>query len=307
MIRGSSNGRIAGLESTGRALPLSSSGGIISRVLARTAVESSLSRWRVSLLVGVCSMAGAFAAGGSIGVAGVAGLASFLLCAGCSAVNQWQERRTDILMERTSGRPLPTGRMTGREALLRGAVWSLAGGLLYCFTPGAGWALFISVLAVPALYNGIYTPLKRHSPMAVLAGGVPGALPPLVGWLAGGGAVDHPVLLGVCGALYLWQVPHFWLLSDRYRDEYRRAGLAVARDSFSPPVYRGILTIWTVSFYFAAAAASFAAALPGLSLGAVLCALIAAAAVLSGGRAVSFLAVHGSLLAGILTVIGLSV
>jgi protoheme IX farnesyltransferase len=124
-------------------------------------------------------------------------------------------------MARTRTRPLPAGRMP--VGLARGlALGLLALGLglaALCAPAAAGVGL-----AVIALYNGVYTPLKKRTALALLAGGLAGAAPPVLGWAAAG--APHPALppLAVAGVLYVWQVPHFWLLAWRHREDFAAAG-----------------------------------------------------------------------------------
>jgi protoheme IX farnesyltransferase len=173
--------------------------------------------------------------------------AAALLAAGCSAVNQLQERRQDALMRRTRGRPLPTGRLTPAVA-----GWFAAACL------GAALALLAAVsleihaaapLAVAglviALYNGVYTPLKMLTPYCTLIGGAAGAAPPLLGFAAAGGQLADPRILAVALVLYLWQVPHFWLLAREHLDDYRAAGFAVAPRfrRTSPPVFAWLASL----------------------------------------------------------------
>lgn len=204
----------------------------------------ALARWRVSLAVAAATAGGSLlAAGGSAGLSGALAVpGSLLLCAGCSALNQLQERDTDALMRRTWDRPLPARRIPPRGAFLCAALWCAAG--LVCYLGAGGMRLLALGLAVPLLYNGLYTPLKRRTPLAMLVGGLAGALPPLIGWLAAGRRADEPAILCFCAALYLWQVPHFWRLAERHAADYRAAGLPLAEDALPVPLYRGLLLLW---------------------------------------------------------------
>ncbi len=151
-----------------------------------------------------------------------------LLAAAGSALNQLLERDLDRLMLRTRNRPLPKGELTPAAV-----AWIGAG----CLTAGAGLlfgqGLIPALLGLAALcwYLLVYTPLKRRTPLALALGGLSGAAPPVIGWcVAGGGPGDFPVVL-LAGILYLWQVPHFWLLQRRHAEDYRRAGLPVFHQS----------------------------------------------------------------------------
>lgn len=145
-----------------------------------------------------------------------------LVVVGAHAINQWMERDVDARMHRTQHRPLPSGRLAP-EAALRMGVWLSAIGLA---------VLAISVSSLSALlaaaswasYILIYTPLKRVTPLCTLAGAIPGALPPLIGWAGVRGTLDAPAWT-LFAILFIWQLPHFLAIAVMYRDDYARAGL----------------------------------------------------------------------------------
>jgi protoheme IX farnesyltransferase len=151
-----------------------------------------------------------------------------LVASGACAFNQITERDVDALMERTAGRPLPSGRLSVSEAVAFAALTG-ATGVAYL-------ALLVNVvtaaLAAATLlsYALIYTPLKRRTPLATLFGAVPGALPIVGGWTAAGGALDVRALV-LFWILFLWQLPHFLALGWIYREEYARAGLKLVSAS----------------------------------------------------------------------------
>jgi protoheme IX farnesyltransferase len=147
-----------------------------------------------------------------------------LAAAGTLALNQVLERDLDARMERTRRRPLPDGRLQPGEATVFGGLLT-AGGVAYLgVSVGTGCAAVIAVIAV--LYLGLYTPLKRVSPLATVLGAVPGALPPVAGWVAARGelGVGAAVLFAI---LFLWQLPHTLAIARLYRDDYARAGIRV--------------------------------------------------------------------------------
>jgi protoheme IX farnesyltransferase len=145
-----------------------------------------------------------------------------LAAGGTLALNQYLERDTDSVMERTRHRPLPDGRLQPREAAWFGSLITMAG-LVYLAL--AVNLMSAGVTAVITLtYLLLYTPLKRKSSLCMLVGAVPGALPPVIGWVAAGGAltVDAWVLFAI---LFLWQVPHTLAIARLYRDDYAKAGI----------------------------------------------------------------------------------
>lgn len=149
----------------------------------------------------------------------------FLLAAGSSALNQVQERVTDALMRRTAERPLACGRLTPAAGTVIGLV--CASGGLAVLAIGTGRAPALLGLAALAWYLAVYTPLKRMSSLAVLAGTPCGAIPPLLGWLAAGGTLSAPQPLALALFMVLWQVPHYWLLALPDRHDLQMAGFRV--------------------------------------------------------------------------------
>jgi protoheme IX farnesyltransferase len=146
---------------------------------------------------------------------------TLLVASGTATLNQWMERVYDGQMRRTATRPLPSGRMSGREAFQFGVLLSLAGGLYLAVTVN----LLASMLAVSTLlsYLLIYTPLKRKTALCTLLGAIPGAMPTLIGWAGGAGTID-PQAWFLFGILFLWQFPHFLAIALMYRHDYERAG-----------------------------------------------------------------------------------
>ncbi|HEV8313446.1 MAG TPA: heme o synthase, partial [Burkholderiaceae bacterium] len=144
-----------------------------------------------------------------------------LAAAGANALNQHIERAHDAVMQRTRFRPLPAGRIAPRDALLLGVAAGTFGVSYLAVLVGTYAALLTAGTFLS--YVLLYTPLKRVTPWSLLVGAVPGALPPLIGWSAAAGRLDHQAWL-LFGIMYLWQIPHFLAIAWRYRDDYARAG-----------------------------------------------------------------------------------
>ncbi|NJB67831.1 protoheme IX farnesyltransferase [Desulfobaculum xiamenense] len=190
---------------------------------------------------------------------------AFFLCAGCSALNQVQEWRIDARMSRTASRPVASGRMTPAAGAGAAALTMGLGAGLYWM---AGGALVLAVCAgVVALYNGLYTPLKRHTSFAVLVGGVAGALPPYTGWLCAGGEPLDTGILGVGLMIYLWQVPHFWMLAELHREDFAAAGLPVTPLRMPRRIFNPLMYLWVVGYFTAALALPVLVDAPGAALG----------------------------------------
>ena len=147
-----------------------------------------------------------------------------LVAAGTNALNQLRERDVDSRMHRTRGRPLPSGRLSPRAAAVFAGAISLMG------VSYLAWAVNLLTAGLAALtllsYVCLYTPLKQRTTLNTLVGAVPGALPIVGGWTAAGGKLG-PAVLALFWILFLWQLPHFLALAWIYRDDYRRAQLAM--------------------------------------------------------------------------------
>src|SRR5579872_4632144 len=184
----------------------------------------TLTKPEVNLLILMTTSAGYYLA--SRGPLKIGGLVStlvgtLLVASGTATLNQWMERVWDGQMRRTSMRPLPSGRISSREALIFGILLSVAGGIYLA----AAVNLLSALLAISTLlsYLFIYTPLKRKTPLCTMIGAFPGSVPILIGW-AGAGAVINRQALLLFGLLFLWQFPHFLAIALMYRDDYSRAG-----------------------------------------------------------------------------------
>lgn len=144
-----------------------------------------------------------------------------LAAGGTLALNQYIERDADAQMDRTRGRPLPTGRLEPLDALLFGAIVTALGLLVLMLfaNPLSGLVTATTVVT----YLGLYTPMKRTTPLCGVVGAVPGALPPVTGWVAahGGFGAGAWVLFAI---LFLWQLPHSLAIAQLYATDYARAG-----------------------------------------------------------------------------------
>jgi len=184
-----------------------------------------LTRCELSAMVACSGLAGSLFASGRWQLQSLLSLLGiWLLAAGSSALNQWQEQDLDARMLRTRERPLPTGQLRPRTALFVSAFCLGSGLLLVLLLPNGGMALLLGLLAV-IWYNGIYTPLKRRTSFAALPGAICGALPPMICWVGAGQSLLAPEILILSGTLFLWQIPHTWLLLCHYRLDLQRSGL----------------------------------------------------------------------------------
>lgn len=148
-------------------------------------------------------------------------LGGFLVTGAANIINQIKEVEFDKLMTRTMDRPLPTGVLTKNEAAIFGLIIGSLGLYLHYVTCNPLTALLSFVSLV--LYGFVYTPLKRVGPIAVFVGAIPGAMPPLLGWVAVHGEISTAALV-LYGIQFIWQFPHFWAIAWIADEDYKKAG-----------------------------------------------------------------------------------
>jgi protoheme IX farnesyltransferase len=177
-------------------------------------------------------------------------LGIFILACGSAALNHYQDKDRDALMKRTMKRPIPSGKMSGTAVLMISLIEIVTG--TYLIYIGSNFlAAQLGLLAL-IWYNGIYTPLKRKTAVAVIPGSIIGSIPPMVGWVAGGGSLTDPRLLVLAFFFFVWQVPHFWLLMLNYGKEYEEAGYPSITAKISKQQIKNATFIWTAATAVAA-------------------------------------------------------
>lgn len=175
-------------------------------------------------------------------------LGVFLLAGGSSALNECQESKYDAKMPRTMNRPIPTGKISLSNAVVVSVMFCLAGLFVLYYNFGAitaGLGLLNLVW-----YNLIYTYLKRVSSFAVVPGSLVGAIPAFMGWTAAGGYVFQPTIIFVAFFLFIWQIPHFWLLMIKYGKEYEEAGFKTINQAVNSGNLKMIIFAWVVATSF---------------------------------------------------------
>jgi protoheme IX farnesyltransferase len=149
-------------------------------------------------------------------------LGGFLVSGGAVTINQILEKDVDAIMNRTKGRPIPTGRVSIPEATIFSILISFAGLMLLLYSTNILTATLSLVSLI--LYSFVYTPLKRVGSIAVFVGAIPGALPPLLGWVAATGQISVEAIM-LFSIQFVWQFPHFWAIAWVSYDDYKKAGI----------------------------------------------------------------------------------
>jgi protoheme IX farnesyltransferase len=195
----------------------------LSLILAKARAYVQLLKFRLSLLVAFSCAFGFVLASANINfyTLFMLFLGGFLLSGASVTINQVIEKDYDKLMTRTRNRPLPTGRVSIQEAI----IFSVVCFVLSIAILAACSNLLTVVLSVVSmiLYCFVYTPLKRVGAIAVFVGAIPGALPPLLGWVAVTGRISYEALL-IFGIQFIWQFPHFWAIAWVADEDYKKAG-----------------------------------------------------------------------------------
>lgn len=217
--------------------------GAVQRLSSRIADYREIAKPRISLMVLVTVSCG-FVLGmesASISITLLhACLGIAVVAFASSAVNQWIERKTDARMRRTMNRPLPSGRLAPAEVLMFGLAAACLGCMYLVLTVNVATAVATGITFF--LYAGVYTPLKRWTPLCTVAGAIPGALPPVLGWLAADGRWDA-CPFALFAILFLWQFPHFFAIAWLHREDYDRAELRMLPANAALPHVTGSLAV----------------------------------------------------------------
>ena len=203
-----------------------------------------LTKVRISLFAMLTTVVGYILARGQATIEMLAPTgAIFILACGSCALNQYQECENDRRMERTRGRPIPSGRLHPSTALKISLVFLFAGFLLLLLDTDlmalglGGFAIF--------WYNGVYTPLKKKTAFAVIPGALVGAIPPVIGWISGSGRFFlAPEIIAIAFFFFMWQVPHFCLLLLTSGKDYERGGFPSLTRVFTAAQLGRMTFVW---------------------------------------------------------------
>ena len=182
-----------------------------------------ITKFRLSLLVALSSVFGFFISSSKVDINDVFILlvGGYLISSSSVINNQILEKDLDKMMNRTNKRPIPTGRISIYKSVIMSIFSMIIGLFLISFYLNIYSAIlsFISLI----LYSFVYTPMKKIGPIAVFIGAIPGALPPLIGWVASTGQITLEAII-IFSIQFIWQFPHFWAIAWMYDDDYKKVG-----------------------------------------------------------------------------------
>lgn len=203
-----------------------------------------LAKLPLAAFIALSTLFGGLVASGKLapGLLSVA-LGVLLAASAGASLNSLQERDLDGTMCRTRDRPLPAGKLSPTHALWQAMVLFTVGGLVLRWATEGMGALLLTMVAV-FLYNGLYTPLKQRTILAIIPGLASGALPPYIGWIAGGGEPLAFSAMLLVALLVLWQVPHFHLILLANQEDYRHSSLPHLLRDFSETGLRRLFIPW---------------------------------------------------------------
>jgi len=218
----------------------------LSFVASKISILLELVKFRITVLVSFTTVLGYFLASENLGFAFVYPVVGvFLLACSSAALNQYQEVNTDMMMDRTKNRPIPSGKISRNNVLIISVILLLAGTSILFFKTNFG-ALFTGLLTF-YWYNAVYTPLKKKTALAIVPGSLVGALPPVAGWLAAGGSLLDLKIGIVALYFFVWQIPHFWLLLLLYGNDFKKGGFPVLTDLYSETFIKRITFVLLIT------------------------------------------------------------
>ena len=182
-----------------------------------------ITKFRLSLLVALSSVFGFFISSSKVDINEVFILlvGGYLISSSSVINNQILEKDLDKMMNRTNKRPIPTGRISVYKSVIMSIFSMIIGLFLISFYLNIYAALFSFISLI--LYSFVYTPMKKIGPIAVFIGAIPGALPPLIGWVAATGQITLEAII-IFSIQFIWQFPHFWAIAWMYDDDYKKVG-----------------------------------------------------------------------------------
>jgi protoheme IX farnesyltransferase len=218
----------------------------LSFIASKISILLELVKFRITVLVSFTTALGYFLASTKLGFAFVYPVVGiFLLACSSAALNQYQEVNTDMMMDRTKNRPIPSGKIPRSNVLIISIALLVAGTSILFFKTNFG-TLFTGLLTF-YWYNAVYTPLKKKTALAIIPGSLVGALPPVAGWLAAGGNLLDLKIGIVALYFFVWQIPHFWLLLLLYGNDFKKGGFPVLTDLYSETFIKRITFVLLIA------------------------------------------------------------
>jgi protoheme IX farnesyltransferase len=205
-----------------------------------------LTKIRITLFVTVTTAFGYIASTGRVNLEMIPVILGVLFLAfGSAALNHYQEKDLDARMDRTKGRPIPSGKISAANVVKISLILIFLGSVILLLGTNL-LALGLGLLNL-FWYNFVYTLLKRKTPFAIVPGSLVGAIPPIIGWTAAGGSLLDPQIAVIAFFFFIWQIPHFWLLLLVLDKDYQKAGLPTLTEVFSRDQLSRITFIWIIS------------------------------------------------------------
>jgi protoheme IX farnesyltransferase len=167
----------------------------------------------------------------------------FLLSSGSAALNQYTERSTDSIMERTMNRPIPSKKIPAITALWISS-FLLITGSIFLYINGI-IPFFLGLINI-LLYNLVYTGLKRITVASIIPGALVGAIPPMIGYSSAGGSLLQSEIIFFAIFMFIWQLPHFLLIIIKYGEEYKAAGFATISKYLNEKQIRYLVFFWVL-------------------------------------------------------------
>lgn len=204
----------------------------LAHVSGRLSLFGEIVKIRITFLVSLTTALGYFIGTGRLSfdfIYPVTGI--FLLACGSAALNQYQERNIDVLMNRTKNRPIPSGRIKSANVFLISLLLLLIGSAVLIVKTNLT-TLIIGLITF-YWYNGVYTPLKKKTAIAIIPGSLVGALPPIAGWAAANAGIFDFRIIYIALYFFVWQIPHFWLLLLVHGEDFAKGGFPVLTGKIS--------------------------------------------------------------------------
>lgn len=176
---------------------------------------------------------------GNVGIA--------LISASGAVVNHLIDHKVDMIMKRTTNRPIPQGRVDQKQAAIFAAIIGSIGMLLLLFwvNPLCAWLSLASFIGYAFIYTGY---LKRATPQNIVIGGLSGAMPPLLGWSAVTGTIEPGALILVL-IIFAWTPPHFWALAIHRKDDYAKTGIPMLPVTHGVHVTKIHIVLYTIIMF----------------------------------------------------------